>query len=185
MRRGSATGGGIMQTVAISLKRAMVALALVLPTGLVAAGVAAAPPAAATICTDESLVWAGVAHLDAQHPVVDTGLRVSAGSGVTLDVVGVSADGLDASRRAVPLPVTIGGMPAVAGARVVGGMIEVHSAGDVDRHVMGATVLLRRCVKVDSLASDDRAPSANSNGTVATGAGQAALQGARRGGTTA
>jgi|CXWL01.1.fsa_nt_gi hypothetical protein len=149
-----------MQTVTINLKRALVSFALALPTGLVVCGVApTAGAAAAEQCSEETLMWSGVAQFGAGVTVVDTGLNVTAAAGVRLEVVGASADGVDAWGNAVALPVTVGGRPAVAGATVAAGPVEVHSADEAVRVVNGASVVLRRCVLVEALAARPEATS--------------------------
>jgi hypothetical protein len=162
-----------MQTVAISLKRAMVSFALALPTSLAMVSVATAAPAApvtsAERCIDESYVWSGTAHLDTETPSVATGLEISSEVGARIDVVGVSADGLDASGHALPLSVTIGGVPAVAGGSVLGGAIEVHAVDEAVRDVTGATVAVRRCVVVAALGQTESGVSASPPQLPATG----------------
>jgi hypothetical protein len=151
-----------MQTVAISLKRAMMSIALALPTSLAMVSVAsAAPVASVEQCTDESHVWSGTAHLDTETPSASTGLEITGQIGARIDVVGVSADGLDATGHALSLSVTVGGVPAVAGGTVPGGAIEVHAVDATARDVTGATVAVRRCVAVAVLGQTESAVNAS------------------------
>lgn len=148
----------------IYLKRAMMFLLVVLPASVSGATVVLAEPlevgasfqmvASADQCTDDTFMWVGVAALSDGVAMVDTGVSVSSALGVRLEVVGVSADGIDASGTAHALRLTIGGDEALPGATVQGGSIVVH-ATDVAVRVSGATVLLlRRCVSVASFGSE-------------------------------
>jgi hypothetical protein len=149
-----------MLTGSTVLKRAMALAALALPAvALTAAGpgVAAASPTAGTSCTTESWVWAGPATLDASTAELDTGVIVPVVVGTTLTVVGVSADGLDATGHARVMPVAVGGVGAVAGSQVPGGRLVVLGDG-APATVSGVTVVLDRCAEVQSAAPEPVAP---------------------------
>lgn len=111
-----------------------------------AVGVAQVP--SGTTCTDETVRWGGSQVLDAATPSFDTGVDVVARAGTTLTVVGVSADGLDASERAQALPVFVGGTAALPTASVSGGDVVVRSDGTQPLRVFSVTVVVRRCAEV-------------------------------------
>jgi LPXTG-motif cell wall-anchored protein len=125
-------------------------------------------------CTNETYVWTGRARLGDGTNSVDTAVGVPAVPGTRLDVVGTSADGIDAAGFARALPVSVGGTAATTGATVPGGSIVVSfdgGASPVD--LTGATVVVRRCTTVASSSpaggSAAAAGSAGSSGAAAPG----------------
>lgn len=104
-------------------------------------------------CSDETYRWPGIARLGEGVVFVETGVVIPAASGVGSELVGVSADGVDATGLARALLVTIGGEPAVAGAVVSGGVVAVHAVDQTAVDFVGVTVVVRRCTLVQSLAT--------------------------------
>ena len=153
--RGSASGGDVMLTGSMVLKRAMMLGALALSTSVLASSTAdAAAPGTGRSCTTESWVWSGSTNLDLATAAFDTGVVVPIVVGTELTVVGVSADGLSATGHARAMMVTIGGVPAVAGGAVPGGALLVLPDG-VAAQLHGVTVTVDRCADVQSGAPDD------------------------------
>lgn len=149
---------------AIALRGAVLTT-LVLSTSLGLAGVAAAAPnppapnppaietaASAERCMPEAHSWAGVASLGAERTSLATDLTITAGLGVRLEVVGVSADGIDSDGVAHALGVSIGGVEARPAVTVPGGAVTVHAATQPVVEVTGVTVVLLRCDTVSVLA---------------------------------
>ncbi len=144
---------------AIALRGAVLTT-LVLSTSLGLGGVAAAAPnppaveaaASAERCTPETHSWAGVASLGADRTSLATDLTITAGLGVRLEVVGVSADGIDSDGVAHALGVSIGGVEARPAVTVSGGAVTVHAATQPVVEVTGVTVVLLRCDTVSVLA---------------------------------
>ncbi|MCU1360442.1 MAG: hypothetical protein JWN99_1731 [Ilumatobacteraceae bacterium] len=160
-----------MLTGTMVLKRAMVLTALALSTSAMlgdATTAAAAPatPATGTSCTPEQWSWTGATTLDAATPAFDTGVIVPVQLGTDLIVVGVSADGLTSTGAARAMPVTVGGVAAVAGATVPGGRVVVMGDGSA-AEVRNVTVQINRCAQVQSAAPADPAPApvAGASGT--------------------
>lgn len=144
--------------------RGAVLTTLVLSTSLGLAGVAAAAPndpppnhptaeaaASAERCMPETHSWAGVASLGAERTSLATDLTITAGLGVRLEVVGVSADGIDSNGVAHALGVSIGGVDARPAVTVSGGAVTVHAATQPVVEVTGVTVVLLRCDTVSVL----------------------------------
>ena len=98
-------------------------------------------------------MWSGRARLADEALSIDTGVTVPAVAGTRLDVVGTSVDGIDAAGFARTMPVTVGGITAVAGNTVPGGIIVVTADGGTPVEVAGATVVVRRCNSVASAGS--------------------------------
>lgn len=116
---------------------------------------ASGPPARS--CADETHIWTGAATVGGPNgATVDTGVAVPVGTGTTLTVVGVSADGLDADGRATALGVTVGGVAATPGASVAGGGISLATTSEIALRVSGATVVVSRCAEVAVLPSVSR-----------------------------
>ena len=114
---------------------------------------ALASPGAGEVCATETYVWSGRARIAERTSSVDTGVSVPTVSGTRLDVVGTSVDGIDAAGFARAMPITVGGVTAVAGRTVPGGVIVVAADGGTPVEVAGATVVVRRCNSVASAGS--------------------------------
>lgn len=141
------------------------ALALfVFATADAGAASAAAPPASAVSCADDTVRWGGAHHLAVDGSFATGVDVVPPAAGETVSVVGVSADGLDANGRASALPVEIGGVVARAGAPTAGGAVVVRSNVSTPVTVSGVTVVVRRCAEVASAASASSASSASTAG---------------------
>jgi hypothetical protein len=127
------------------------AVAVVVPPGV---GTAHAAPVAER-CEDETHLWVGDQLLEAPGSRLDTGLEVpAAAAGTGLAIVGVSADGIDATGRARVLAVYVGGVRTSAGVAVTGGGVTaVHEADQAGPlRVRGVTAVVRRCTLVASAA---------------------------------
>lgn len=156
--------------------RVRVLAVVVAATGLAFAAPASSAGAAsvesAETCTNETFVWTGRARLGDGTNSVDTGVGVPIVPGTRLDVVGTSADGIDAAGSARALPVSVGGTAATTGATVPGGSIVVSfDQGSSPVDVSGATVVVKRCTTVASAGAPASAPSAASSGATASPAG--------------
>ncbi len=135
----------------------------------------ASDPTSGWSCDDETLRWGGAQVLDAAIPSFDTGVDVVASPGTRLTVVGVSADGLDATDHARALPVMVGDVQARPGAALPGGDVVVVTDGSDVLRVHGVTVVVRRCLEVAS-GPDLIAPAADGSATpVTAGSGAAAM----------
>jgi hypothetical protein len=115
-------------------------------------------PAAGEQCDSESYRWNGSADLDGRATEVRTGVEVPATTGTRLEVVGVSADGIGADGIAHALPVRVGGVDAVAGATVPGGLITVVVPDNGPMQLAGVTVVVQRCAQVSSFAPEVEVP---------------------------
>ncbi len=127
------------------------AVAVVVPPGV---GTTHAAPVAER-CEDETHLWVGDQLLEAPGSRLDTGLDVPAATaGTGLAIVGVSADGIDATGRARALAVYVGGVRTSAGVAVTGGGVTaVHEADQAGPlRVRGVTAVVRRCALVASAA---------------------------------
>ena len=142
------------------------ALALfVFATADAGAASAAAPPASAVSCADDTVRWGGAHHLAVDGSFATGVDVVPPAAGETVSVVGVSADGLDANGRASALPVEIGGVVARAGAPTAGGAVVVRSNVSTPVTVSGVTVVVRRCAEVASASSASSASTASTAST--------------------
>jgi hypothetical protein len=103
-------------------------------------------------CDDITYRWGGDVSVGGATASYDTGVDVAAPAGVTNTVVGVSADGLDASGRAQVLAVHVGGMRASNGAAISGGRVVVSTSSAEALRVVGVTVVVRSCAQVASAA---------------------------------
>jgi len=133
-------------------------------------------PGTATICVDETHRWGGDVTLAGPGSLFDTGIEVPPAAGSQVSVVGLSADGLDATDRAHVLAVRVGDVPATIGAAVLGGSIIVASNVDAavgEVRVVGVTVLVRRCDTVASAAAAP--PTGGASGSVGDGSGSAVI----------
>lgn len=104
------------------------------------------------VCTAEEHRWSGTLTLDAAASWTPLGVEVPTRPGTSIEVVGTSADGIDADGRAHPLPVSVGGTPAAAGSRVDGGEIAVAGIDGTPVTLTGVTVAVQRCSEVQSAA---------------------------------
>ena len=124
---------------------------------------ALASPGAGEVCATETYVWSGRARIAERTSSVDTGVSVPTVSGTRLDVVGTSVDGIDAAGFARAMPITVGGVTAVAGRTVPGGVIVVAADGGTPVEVAGATVVVRRCSAVASANPANASASASAS----------------------
>ena len=132
-----------------------------------------ASPGAGEVCATETYVWSGRARIAERTSSVDTGVSVPTVSGTRLDVVGTSVDGIDAAGFARAMPITVGGVTAVAGRTVPGGVIVVAADGGTPVEVAGATVVVRRCSSVASASPATASASASASASAAASSASA------------
>jgi hypothetical protein len=147
-----------MQTVVIDLKRAMVAVVLVLSCSLCAGNPVAAASAATpggTRCTRDELLWLQGDRLADATSTIDTAMTVSVAPGERVRVVAVAADGVRPDGSAVAVPVHVGGVLAIVGGDVPAGRVVVGPSIDVPPGglaVASTSLAVERCVDVAVLA---------------------------------
>lgn len=132
---------------------------LMLPVAPVLAADVPTEPSSSAVCAPEEVRWSGSLTLTDGETWTALGVEVPARLGTWLEVVGTSADGIDAAGRAHPLPVAVGGATVATGSRVDGGAVAVTGVEGIPVTVTGVTVALQRCAEVASAVPAQGAPS--------------------------